>query len=81
MVALVTLYATAVLFGLIMGVVDAATETSPSVIKSAVVIEWILATLWGVTFTGFIVILWPLAFANHWLLGRAWKAAWTKDSS
>ena len=39
LVALVTLYATAVLFGLIMGVVDAATETSTSVIKSAVVIE------------------------------------------
>ncbi len=81
LVALATLYATAVLFGLIMGVVDAATETSPSVIKSAVVIEWVLLTLWGVTFTGYIVILWPLAFANHWLLGRPWKADWTKDSS
>lgn len=74
MVALVTLYATAVLFGLVMGVVDAVTETNPNVIKSAVVIEWVLLTLYGVTFTGYIVLLWPLAFANHWLLGRAWKS-------
>ena len=72
--ALVTLYATAVLFGLVMGVVDAVTETNPNVIKSAVVIEWVLLTLYGVTFTGYIVLLWPLAFANHWLLGRAWKS-------
>jgi hypothetical protein len=74
LVALVTLYATAVLFGLVMGVVDAVTETNPNVIKSAVVIEWVLLTLYGVTFTGYIVLLWPLAFANHWLLGRAWKS-------
>ena len=79
LVALVTLYATAVLFGLVLGVVDAVTETNPNVIKSAAVIEWVLATLYGVTFTGYIVLLWPLAFANHWLLGRAWKAVWTKD--
>ena len=79
LVALVTLYATATLFGLVMGVVEAAIETNPNSIKSAVVIEWVLATIWGVTFTGYVLFLWPLAFANHWFLGRTWKGEWTRS--
>ncbi len=73
LLALVTLYAAAALFGVVVGAVEAAIESNPNVIKSAIVIEWVLATLWGVTFTGYFLFLWPLAFANHWLLGRTLK--------
>ena len=82
LVALVTLYATAVLFGMVIGVVEEVIETSPNHVKGASIIEWVLVTLYGVTFTGFVLFLWPLAFLNHWLLGRAWKGEWTgKDST
>ena len=80
-VALVTLYATAALFGLVIGVVEEVIETNPNHIRGASVIEWVLAVLWGVTFTGYFLLLWPLAFLNHWLLGRTWKGAWTGNDS
>ena len=80
-VALATLYGAAVLFGLVMGAVEALSETSPNIIKSAVVIEWVLVTLYGVTLTGYFLFLWPLAFANHWLLGRALKGEWARNDS
>ena len=79
--ALATLYAAAALFGLVIGVVEEIIETSPNHVKGASIIEWVLATLWGVTFTGYFLFLWPLAFANHWLLGRAWKGEWTRNDS
>ncbi len=79
--ALATLYAAAALFGLIIGVVEEVIETNPNHVKGASIIEWVLATLWGVTFTGYFLLLWPLAFANHWLLGRAWKGEWTRTDS
>ena len=25
--------------------------------------------LWGLTFSGYVLFLWPVAFLNHWLLG------------
>ena len=77
--ALATLYSTAVLFGLVMGVVEEVIETSPHHVKGASIIEWVLATLWGITFTGYVLFLWPLAFANHWLLGRSWKAVQPRE--
>ena len=81
LVALGTLYAAAALFGLVIGVVEEIIETSPNHVKGASIIEWVLVTLWGVTFTGYFLFLWPLAFANHWLLGRAWKGEWTRKDS
>ncbi len=80
-VALVTLYAAAALFGLVIGVVEEVIETSPNHVKGASIIEWVLATFWGVTFTGYFLFLWPMAFANHWLLGRTWKGEWTRNDS
>jgi len=81
LVALVTLYATAALFGLVIGVVEEIIETNPNHVKGAAIIEWVLVTLYGVTFTGFFLFLWPLAFLNHWLLGRTWKREWHKKDS
>ena len=81
LVALVTLYATAALFGLVIGVVEEVIETNPNHVKGASIIEWVLATLWGLTFTGYILVLWPMAFANHWLLARTWKGEWIRKDA
>ena len=80
LVALATLYATVVLFGLVIGVVQEVIETSPNHVRGASIIEWVLVTLYGVTLTGYFLFLWPLAFANHWRLGRTWKGEWTREA-
>jgi hypothetical protein len=68
--ALATFYVAVALFGLAVGLYDAFTFGDPHRIRSAVVIQAILGTLWGVTFTGYLTVLWPLAYLNHWLVGR-----------
>ena len=80
LVALATLYATAVLFGLVIGVVQEVIETSPNHVRGASIIEWVLVTLYDVTLTDYFLFLWPLAFLNHWLLGRTWKGEWTREA-
>lgn len=34
------------------------------------VFEAVASTLWGVTLTGFLLFLWPLAYATHWWLAE-----------
>ena len=68
--SLVGLYVAVSLFGLAVGVYDLATGDIEHRIASAVVIQAVLGVLWGVTFTGYVVILWPLAYLNHILLWR-----------
>ena len=68
--SLVGLYLAVSLFGLAVGVYDLATGDIEHRITSAVVIQAVLGVLWGVTFTGYVVILWPLAYLNHILLWR-----------
>ncbi len=81
LVALATLYVAAVLFGLVIGVVQEVIETSPNHVRGASIIEWVLVTVYGVTFTGYFLFLWPMAFLNHWLLGRTWKGEWARNDS
>ncbi|MGH9786971.1 MAG: hypothetical protein ACRD88_22605 [Terriglobia bacterium] len=68
--SLVGLYVAVSLFGLAVGVYDLATGDIEHRIASAVVIQAMLGVLWGVTFTGYVIILWPLAYLNHILLWR-----------
>ncbi len=68
--ALVTFYIAVALFGLAVGLYDAFALAVPGRIPSAVVIQAVIGMLWGVTFTGYVVVLWPLAYLNHWLVGR-----------
>ena len=68
--SLVTLYLAATLWGLCIGVFDARFLGTPNDIPSAVVIQTVLAVLWGLTFSGYVVVLWPLAYLNHWWLGH-----------
>lgn len=37
----------------------------------AVLMQHILGVLWGLTFTGYFLVLWPLSFFNHRLVWRA----------
>ena len=68
--AVVSLYVATVLFGLAVGVYDVLVIDLPDRIPFAVILQDVLGFLWGLTFTGFLFVLGPLAYLNHWLMGR-----------
>ena len=74
-VSLVGLYAATLLFGLAVGLGDLATGVNSSEgsqrIPGAVILQSGLGFLWGLTFMGYIVVLWPLSYLNCWLI---WKS-------
>lgn len=72
LLSLVTLYVGALLFGCACGAWDVLSGIpgKPGRDPVGVVSQNVLMTLYGVTMTGFVVFLWPLAYANHWVLGR-----------
>ena len=39
----------------------------------AFVSDPIVGALFGLTYTGFVLLLWPLSYANHTLVSRAWN--------
>jgi hypothetical protein len=69
LLALVSLYVAAAFFGVAIGLYDVLAGVNSGSgharIPSAVVIQSVLAVLWGLTFTGYVLILWPLAYLNH----------------
>jgi len=67
--ALISLYLGAGLFALAAGIVDAM-HPVPDRIAWAVVVQAVLGVWWGITFTGYLPLLWPLAYLTHALLGR-----------
>jgi hypothetical protein len=73
--ALLTLYLAVALFGLAVGAFDAFWRDIPDRITSAVILQAMWAALWGVTFTGYVLLLWPLAVFNHRLLDNRGRAA------
>ena len=74
--ALLTLYLAVALFGLAVGAFDAFCRHIPDRIGTGeVVLQAMWATLWGVTITGYVLLLWPLAFFNHRLLANPGRAA------
>jgi hypothetical protein len=79
--SLASLYVAAALFGLGMGIYDLITGQNSGEgwqrIPSAVVLQAAVATLWGITLTGYFIVLWPLCHGNHHLLSREWKATQT----
>jgi hypothetical protein len=71
-VALASLLAATTLFGLCGGLFDWLTgATGRRAIE--VVFQAVLGVWWGLTIGGFFIVLWPLAFASHWLL---WRLEW-----
>lgn len=65
-----SLYLAAALFGLAVGIYDWLAVDIPYRIPYAVVLQAVLAFVGGLTFPGYLLVLWPLAYLNHWLLGR-----------
>lgn len=63
-----SLYLGALLFGLAIGAGEELARWGPGHRAGASLVESVLAVLWGVTVTGFLLILTPLAYATHWLL-------------
>jgi hypothetical protein len=71
--ALASLYLAAALFGLGVGLQDVSRDLSTVQahrIASAVVLQSVIGVLWGLTMLGYFVVLWPLAYVNHALIGR-----------
>lgn len=71
--SLVTLYVAVSLFGLAVGLSDAARDI-PNRFTFEVILQAVIASIMGVTM-GYVLILWPLAYLNHRLLARAYDGA------
>jgi hypothetical protein len=73
LLALVSLYLAATLFGLAIGIADWRALTAGTKHPLEALAEEVLAVWWGVTLTGFLLFLWPLAYGTHWIL--EWRGA------
>jgi hypothetical protein len=72
-VALANLYLAVWLFLLASSVVELLVGNVPwSRGFEALVSDPIVGTLFGLTSTGFVLLLWPVSYRNHTLVGRAW---------
>lgn len=67
-IALASLYLAAVLFGAAMGLTAFVDDPGTRVRLYARTIPLVLSVLWGITFTGFLLFLWPAAYGTHWLI-------------
>jgi hypothetical protein len=73
-VALADLYLAVWLFLLASSVVGVLAGNVPwSRGFEALVSDPIVGTLLGLTSTGFVLLLWPVSYVNHTLVGRAWN--------
>ena len=70
--SLVTLYVAASLFGFAVGLFDAL-GLIPNRAIGEVILENVIVSILGITITGYVLVLWPLAFLNHRLLKRAYR--------
>jgi len=64
----------ALLAGVIWGAIGLALAgqmLGASVWGGVLVIQTVVGVWWGSTFTGYLPLLWPLAYLTHTLLGRA----------
>ena len=65
--ALVSVYLGAISFSVACGVA-AAIRSSPGRGLIETLLEPVVGVLWGVTLTGYLLFLWPLASLTHWWL-------------
>jgi hypothetical protein len=66
--ALVSLYGGTIVFGLVIGLATELRVSGPGHVPFAAVWEGVAAVLWGITIGGFVIVLWPLAYATHWAI-------------
>jgi len=73
-VALLALYLGVALFGLAVGISDLASNPNSGPgwhrNQGAVLLQGIIGCVWGVTFAGWVLVLWPLAYGNVLLLEK-----------
>ena len=77
-IALADLYLATWLFLLAAGIARLFVEFSGLVQQLAfrsLIVDPAVGALLGLTYTGYVLVLWPLSYANHVLVARAWKAA------
>lgn len=67
LLALGGLYLGATLFGVAVGATDALTGSAARGVVE-VVLQAVAGTWWGITLTGFLLFLWPLAYLTHLVL-------------
>ncbi len=71
-IALLSLYGGATLFALAIGL-GAMLGVSPGTRQfPAALLEPVIGVWWGLTLTGFVIALWPMAYLTHWWL--EWRA-------
>ncbi|MEO8139987.1 MAG: hypothetical protein ABI742_10085 [Gemmatimonadota bacterium] len=70
LVALGSIYLGAILFGTAVGFHDFVTRGDAHMAQPARIVEAIISVLWATTMTGFVLLLWPLAYLSHWILER-----------
>ena len=70
LVALGSIYLGAILFGTAVGFYDFVVRGDVHRAQPARIVEAIVTVLWGTTMTGFVLVLWPLAYFSHWILER-----------
>src|SRR5689334_13128713 len=68
------LYVAAACFAVAMALFSSILYRAHNVTLSANLFEYVCAVLWGLTFCGYGLVLWPLAFFNHRLVWRAGHA-------
>lgn len=68
--ALVSLYASAALFGLAVGLYDWLVVRPPDSARFEVVLETVFGFVVGLTILCYWIVLWPLAYLTCWLTGR-----------
>jgi FtsH-binding integral membrane protein len=49
------------------------TERHVQTVQQVLVVNPLMGALWGLTYTGFVIVLLPLSYWNHALIGRVWK--------
>lgn len=72
-IPLLSLYSGATLFALVIGLGSWLGVSPGSRRFPAVLVEPVLGVWWGLTLTGFVIALWPMAYLTHWLL--EWREA------
>jgi hypothetical protein len=76
-IALLTLYCAAVLFGAAGGFSEFALSFIADASRTpfSVIFQTAWVFVWGLTFLGYFIVLWPLAYLNHSFVACAWAGS------
>lgn len=69
--SLLSLYLAAGLFALSISIYEIAAILPSGIHVGEKILEHVVTVFWGITISGLFIILWPLAYYNHFLLAQA----------